>query len=68
MLSKEKIARINVLAQKAKGEGLTSEEKEEQHRLRQEYLSSFREHFRNQLSSIRFVEDEEPPEDPSSRH
>jgi uncharacterized protein YnzC (UPF0291/DUF896 family) len=57
MLSKEKIDRINVLARKSKGEGLTPEEKKEHHHLRQEYLASFREQFRSQLDNIHFVED-----------
>ena len=57
MLSKEKIDRINHLARKSKGDGLTTEEKNEQHLLRQEYLASFREHFRSQLDNIHFVED-----------
>lgn len=57
MLSKEKIDRINHLAKKSKRDGLTEEEKKEQHLLRQEYLASFREHFRSQLDNIHFVED-----------
>jgi len=57
MLSKEKIDRINHLAKKSKGDGLTEKEKEEQHLLRQEYLASFRDHFRSQLDNIHFVED-----------
>ena len=39
------IARINELARKGKTEGLSPEEKDEQFRLRQEYLANFRKHF-----------------------
>ncbi len=37
--------RINELAQKERNEGLTPAEKEEQQRLRQEYLVNFRSNF-----------------------
>ncbi|WP_312649201.1 DUF896 domain-containing protein [Aminipila sp.] len=59
MLSKEKIDRINELAKKSKRVGLTDVEKEEQQTLRKEYLTKFRESFRNQLSNIEIVEDVE---------
>lgn len=58
MLSKEKLDRINYLARKSKIEGLTEEEKKEQKVLREEYLKKFRESFRKQLNSIKFVEEE----------
>lgn len=44
--------RINVLAKKAKAEGLTDAEKDEQKVLREEYLVKFRESFRRQLENI----------------
>ncbi|QIB26372.1 DUF896 domain-containing protein [Caloranaerobacter azorensis] len=56
MLSREKLDRINYLARKSKIEGLTKEEKEEQQVLRKEYLKNFRENFKRQLESIKFVE------------
>lgn len=56
MLSKEKIKRINYLANKSKKEGLTKEEKEEQRKLREEYIKAFRESFKRQLESIEFVD------------
>ncbi|WP_026689803.1 DUF896 domain-containing protein [Alteribacter aurantiacus] len=57
MLSKDKIARINTLAKKAKSEGLTSKESKEQQDLRQEYLQSMRQSFKNQLHSVKVVDD-----------
>lgn len=55
MLGKEKLERINLLARKSKSEGLTAEEQEEQQVLRKEYLAAFREHFRQQLESVKVV-------------
>ncbi len=55
-MTEEKIARINELAQKSKGEGLTEAEKEEQKQLRQEFIRDLRENLRGQLESITIVE------------
>ena len=57
MLSKDKIDRINHLARKSKGEGLTDDEKHEQDSLRKEYIEKFREHFKGHLNRVKFVED-----------
>ena len=57
MLSKDKIDRINHLARKSKGEGLTDDEKNEQDSLRKEYIEKFREHFKGHLTRVKFVED-----------
>lgn len=57
MLNREKMDRINHLAKKAKGEGLTGEEKTEQEALRKEYIEKFRENFKGHLNRIKFVED-----------
>ncbi|MCP8616426.1 DUF896 domain-containing protein [Salirhabdus salicampi] len=57
MLSKDKLERINALANKAKNEGLTQTEKEEQQTLRQEYLQNVRKSFKNQLKSIKVVDE-----------
>lgn len=57
MLSKDKIDRINVLANKCKAQGLTPEELQEQKELRAEYIVKFRENFKGHLESIKFVED-----------
>ncbi len=49
-MTKEKIARINVLAAKSREPaGLTAEEKAEQQTLRQEYLAEIRGSLQNQL-------------------
>ena len=50
------IERINELARKSKGEGLTPEEKEEQAALRQEYIMSIRNSLKSTLDSIDIVE------------
>lgn len=57
MLEKKKLDRINELSRKSKAEGLTEQEKKEQHTLRQEYLAKFRENFKGHLNRIKFVED-----------
>lgn len=69
MLSKEKLDRINILANKAKNGSLTESEKIEQKLLREEYLEAFRENFKRQLDNIevRYVdEDGNPVEDQKS--
>ena len=58
MLSKDKIDRINFLANKAKSEGLTNEESVEQQKLRQEYLKTFRHSMKNTLHSVKIVDPE----------
>ena len=56
-MDEAKIKRINFLAKKAKSEGLTDEEKKEQHDLRQEYLDAVRKNLRAQLQNIEFADD-----------
>lgn len=56
MLSQDKIDRINTLANKAKGEGLSKEEEKEQKELRQEYLQNVRKSFKNQLKSVKVID------------
>lgn len=48
----ERIARINELYHKSQGEGLSAAEKEEQARLRKEYVENVRANLRGQLDSI----------------
>lgn len=57
MLSKEKLDRINELSKKAKINSLTLKESKEQQKLRQEYIESFRSSFKNQLHSIKVVDE-----------
>ncbi|WP_077211618.1 DUF896 domain-containing protein [Bacillus dakarensis] len=56
MLSKEKLARINELANKAKNSRLTEEEAKEQSRLRKEYLQTFRSSMLNTLKGVTIVD------------
>lgn len=58
MLSQEKIERINILAKKSKNSGLTDEEKNEQQRLRQEYLKNVRKSFKNQFKGMKVIDPE----------
>ena len=50
------IARINELYHKSQSEGLTAAEKEEQQKLRQEYVANVRANLRGQLNNISIVE------------
>lgn len=54
---KELIKRINELAKKSKSIGLSQEEKEEQNRLRQEYLANFRGNFKETLMNMKVVDE-----------
>ncbi|WP_284140044.1 MULTISPECIES: DUF896 domain-containing protein [unclassified Virgibacillus] len=56
MISKQKLERINFLAKKAKNEGLTNAEKEEQAELRQEYLKNVRKSFKNQFKTMTVID------------
>jgi len=48
----DKIKRINELYHKSQAEGLTEEEKEEQAKLRAEYIANVRGNLRSQLDSM----------------
>ena len=48
----EKIKRINELYHKSQAEGLSAEEKDEQARLRKEYINSVKANLRSQLNNI----------------
>ena len=51
-MDESRITRINELYHKAQNEGLTPEEKEEQVRLRMEYVQAVRANLRGQLNNI----------------
>ena len=54
----EQIARINELARKRRTVGLTSEETEEQQRLRTQYLREFRANMEQTLQNVRVEQDD----------
>lgn len=56
MVTEEKIARINYLAKKSKEQGLTDVEKQEQAKLRAEYVNAVKANLKSQLDSIKIVE------------
>lgn len=56
MVTKEEIKQINELAKKSKKEGLNEEEKKLQQALRQKYIESVRNSFKNQMKSIKVVD------------
>lgn len=56
-MERNKIERINFLAKKAKGGGLTEKERQEQAELRAEYLAAVRKNLRVQLENIKFREE-----------
>ncbi|MFB8625024.1 DUF896 family protein [Enterococcus casseliflavus] len=58
MLSQEKLARINELANKKKTEGLTEAETHEQKVLREEYLTAFRGGMRHHIEGMKIVDPE----------
>ena len=56
MLSKEKMARINELARKAKTSSLTIDEAKEQSQLRREYLETFRAGMLDTLTGVKIID------------
>ena len=53
-----KLDRINELARKAKAEGLTAAETEEQKTLRAEYIAAYRKSLRAQLENMVLVDED----------
>ncbi|MET3576442.1 DUF896 domain-containing protein [Bhargavaea ullalensis] len=58
MLSQEKIARINELANKKKTIGLSMEEAKEQSALRKEYLDVFRSSMKDTIENVTVIDPE----------
>ncbi len=58
MLPDNLLDRINELARKSKAEGLSEEEKQEQEKLRKEYIQMFRGQVKSQLSTLKIVDEE----------
>ncbi len=57
-MTKERIARINELAKKAKAEGLTDEEIAERDELRKEYIASVKASLTSQLDNTYLVDEQ----------
>lgn len=57
-MDRKMIDRINELARKAKAEGLSDEEKEEQAMLRSEYIAAIKADLRATLESIEIVDEQ----------
>ena len=54
-MDQTQIQRINELYQKSQREGLTQEEKEEQKKLREDYIAAIRKNMRGTLDQVSFV-------------
>ncbi len=54
-MTDDKIKRINELANKSKTSYLSEEEKEEQTKLRKEYIETVKNNLRNQLEGIEII-------------
>ncbi|MFC0214708.1 DUF896 domain-containing protein [Paenibacillus chartarius] len=59
MDAEQTVQRINELARKAKTVGLTDEEIDERNELRSRYIQAFKSNLRQQLESIKFVDEED---------
>ena len=57
-MDEKQVARINELARKSRMSGLTPEEKEEQEKLRAQYLREFRENMEQTLRSVRVQQED----------
>ncbi len=56
-MTEELIKRINELAKKSRNEGLSSSEKEEQEKLRKEYIKMFRQGVENTMESVYIIDE-----------
>lgn len=68
MVTQATLDRINELYRKSKAEGLTSSEKEEQQKLRMEYVAAFRENLRGTLETIKIQNPDGSIIDVKKRH
>lgn len=57
-MTEQEIARINELYHKQKQVGLSPEEKEEQTKLRKEFIATFRRNIKSQLDQISIEEED----------
>jgi uncharacterized protein YnzC (UPF0291/DUF896 family) len=55
----QNLQRINELARKAKTVGLTDAELDERNELRKQYIAAFKNSLRNQLDTIKFVDEDQ---------
>ena len=67
-MDQKKIDRINELARKSRTQALTQQEKEEQARLRQEYVAAIRGSLRNNLNNISIKEPDGSITDLGKKH
>ena len=68
MNMEERISRINELYHKSQAEGLNDEEREEQERLRKEYVANIRANLKGQLDGITIQHPDGSKEKLSERH
>lgn len=68
MVTEKTIERINELYRKAKAEGLTDAEAEEQKQLRAEYIKAFRDNLRGTLDTIKIQNPDGSVIDVKKRH
>ncbi|MGN0318825.1 MAG: DUF896 domain-containing protein [Lachnospira sp.] len=68
MVTQATLDRINELYRKSKAEGLTEAEREEQQRLRTEYITAFRENLRGTLETIKIQNPDGSIIDVKQRH
>ena len=68
MNMEERISRINELYHKSQAEGLNDEEREEQDRLRKEYVANIRANLKGQLEGITIQRPDGSKEKLSEKH
>lgn len=68
MVNEKTIARINELYRKSKAEGLTTEEANEQAKLRREYIDAFKANLKSNLETIKIQQPDGTLIDVKKRH